>query len=48
MKSSDWKPVETTGLFEAAKSGDDAAALRSLNAGADVNEKDAVRVPTRQ
>jgi hypothetical protein len=47
MKSSDWKPVEATGLFEAAKGGDDAAALRLLDAGANVNEKDAVRVPAR-
>ena len=48
MKSSDWNLVEATGLFEAAKVGDEAAALRLLNAGANVNEKDGVRVPTRQ
>ena len=47
MKSSDWTPVAATGLFEAAKGGDDAAALRLLDAGANVNEKDAVRVPAR-
>lgn len=45
IASGDWVLAEKAGLFKAAQCNDEAAALRALNGGADVNEKDQVRVP---